>query len=134
MASGASRRAAENRKSKATVAEDPRPELVDATRYDFERLEVVVKQLVDRHHTLLGENAELHRRLVASDARAIASKEEVEDLRKRRDRTHERLDGLIADLDRLESALDDSSKPRASATKSRAGKSKPKKPRSSRKS
>lgn len=134
MASGASRRAAENRKSKATVAEDPRPELVDATRYDFERLEVVVKQLVDRHHTLLGENADLHRRLVASDARAIASEEEAEGLRKRRDRTHERLDGLIADLDRLESALDDSSKPRASATKSRAGKSKPKKPRSSRKS
>ena len=134
MASGASRRAAENRKSKATVAEDPRPELVDATRYDFERLEVVVKQLVDRHHTLLGENAELHRRLAASDARAIASEEEVEDLRKRRHRTHERLGGLIADLDRLESALDDSSKPRASATKARAGESKPKKPRSSRKS
>ena len=134
MASGASRRAAENRKKKAPVAEDPRPELVDATRYDFERLEVVVKQMVDRHHTLLGENAELHRRLAASDARAIASEEEVEDLRKRRDRTHERLGGVITDLDRLESALDGSAKPRRSVTKSSPGESRRKKARSSRKS
>jgi ABC-type phosphate transport system auxiliary subunit len=42
---------------------------------------------------------------------------EVSDLQKRRDRTHKRLDSLIADLDRLESGLGDSSGASASASK-----------------
>ena len=110
MASGASRRAAENRKKKAVVAEEPGPELVDATRYDFERLEVVVRGLVERHHELMKDNTSMAGQIAASDARAGALEEEVLDLRKRRERTQERLEGLIGHLDRLEAELDRSPK------------------------
>ena len=129
MASGASRQAVENRKKKAKVAEDPRPELFDATRYDFERLELVVTDLVDRHGALLRENAELQTRIDARDVRTRALEAEVSDLQKRRDRTHKRLDGLIADLDRLEEKLGDGSTAAGPSSKRAAKRKKTKTPR-----
>jgi chromosome segregation ATPase len=105
MASGASRPKVENRKRKPAVAEDPRPELVDATHYDFGRLEVVVTELVERQRLLQGENAELREQLQARDERTRALESEVENLQKRRSRTHQRLDGVIEELSRLEATV-----------------------------
>ena len=126
MASGASRQAVENRKKKAKVAEESRPELFDATRYDFERLELVVTDLVDRHGALLRENAELQSQIDARDVRTRALEAEVGDLQKRRDRTHKRLDGLIAELDRLEEKLGDGSAAAGSGAKPAAKRKKTK--------
>ena len=106
MASGASRPKVENRKRKPAVTEDPKPELVDATHYDFGRLEVVVTELVERQRLLQSENAKLREQLQARDERTRALESEVENLQKRRSRTHQRLDGVIEELGRLEAAMD----------------------------
>ena len=111
MASGASRRKAEDRKKDAALAEESGPELFDATRYDFDRLEVVVTELVARQRALQGENSELRQRLEARDANVQQLETELETLQQRRSRTHERLDGLIDGLSRLEAGLDESSLP-----------------------
>jgi chromosome segregation ATPase len=111
MASGASRRKAEERKKDAAVAEESGPELLDATHYDFERLEVVVTELVARQRLLQGENTDLRQQLEAQDAGVQKLEADVENLQKRRSRTHKRLDGLIEELTRLEAALDDTSPP-----------------------
>jgi len=109
MASGASRRKAEDRKKDAALAEESGPELFDATRYDFDRLEVVVTELVARQRVLQDENSELRQQLEAGAANVQQLEAEVESLQQRRSRTHERLDGLIDELDRLEAGLDESS-------------------------
>ncbi len=99
----------ESRARKKAVSEAASPELFDATQYDFERLEVVVTDLVEAHRVLQQENAALREQLEGGDIRTRALEAEVEDLQKRRDRSHKRLDLLIADLDRLDAALGDDS-------------------------
>jgi predicted nuclease with TOPRIM domain len=109
MASGASRPKAEERKKDSAVAEESGPELFDATQYDFERLEVVVTELVARQRLLQGENTELRQQLEARDAGVQKLEADVENLQMRRSRTHKRLDSLIEELNRLEAAVDDTS-------------------------
>jgi len=128
MASGASRRKAEDRKKDAALAEESGPELFDATRYDFDRLEVVVTELVARQRVLQDENSELRQQLEAGAANVQQLEAEVESLQQRRSRTHERLDGLIDELDRLEAGLDESS-PSPGPTSSAAGSGPKRKPR-----
>ncbi len=111
MASGASRPKAEERKKDPAVAEESGPELFDATPYDFERLEAVVTELVARQRLLQDENTELRQQLEAREVGVQELEAEVENLQKRRSRTHKRLDSLIEDLNRLEVALDDGSPP-----------------------
>ncbi len=105
MAAGASRPKAEGLQGKESVATEKRPELFDATQYDFDRLEIVVTELVDAQRVLQQENAALRQELQAGISRAQTLEAEVDDLRKRRERTLERLGGLIAEIDRLDSAL-----------------------------
>ena len=131
MASGASRPKVESQKKKAAVAEDPRPELVDATHYDFERLELAVTELVARQRLLQGENDELREQLKVGDVRTRALESEVENLQKRRSRTHQRLDGVIEELSRLEFALDSAS-PQETAKPAASSPARGKKARSSR--
>ncbi|MDG2332597.1 MAG: cell division protein ZapB [Myxococcota bacterium] len=125
MAAGASRPKAEDQQGKESVADETRPELFDATQYDFERLEIVVTELVDAHRILQQENAALRTELRARTERSQALESEVEDLRKRRERTHERLGALIAEIDGLDGALapgtDSSAKKAAPSAKPRAG-------------
>ena len=111
MASGASRRAAESREKKPAAANvveaagDSRPELVDATRYDFDRLEAVVTDLVERHRALQGENSKLRQLLGDRVVYAKRLEADIEDLQSRRERSQARLDQVIAHLDRMEAAL-----------------------------
>jgi len=111
MASGASRQAAESREKKPAAANvveaagDSRPELVDATRYDFDRLEAVVTDLVERHRALQGENSKLRQLLGDRVVHAKQLEADIEDLQSRRERSQARLDQVIAHLDRMEAAL-----------------------------
>ena len=140
MASGTSRSAAKRREKKTTAAEAadeqakaaPKPELTDATRYDFERLEAVVTDLVHRHRALQVDNLALREQIAERDARARKIEAEVEDLRSRRERSRARLDKMLADLGQMEVALTEASagnkskaptrkkKPAAAAKKSKA--------------
>lgn len=114
MASGTSRSAAKRRERKTTAADEQakaasKPELIDATRYDFERLEAVVTGLVHRHRALQVENSALREQIAERDARARQVEVEVEDLRSRRERSRARLDKMLADLGQMEVALSEPS-------------------------
>lgn len=74
-------------------------------RHDFERLERAVTELVDRHALLCKENASLAEQLAERARRVGELEAELEDARERRFRAAKRLDGLIADLDRLDEQL-----------------------------
>ncbi|MDE0884595.1 MAG: hypothetical protein OSB70_03565 [Myxococcota bacterium] len=125
MAAEASRPKARDQQGKEPVASETRPELFDATQYDFERLEIVVTELVDAHRILQQENVALRKELTARTARSQSLEGEVDDLRKRRERTHERLGVLISEIDHLDGALaagtDSAGKKAASSRKPRAG-------------
>ncbi|MCS5637395.1 MAG: cell division protein ZapB [Myxococcota bacterium] len=130
MASGASRSAAKRREKKTTAAEAAaaeaapasKPELFDATRYDFERLEAAVTDLVDRHRALQRENSALRQEIAERAARAQQLEAEVDELRSRRERSRARLDKMLADLGQMEVALSGPSagkKPKARTKKQR---------------
>ena len=106
MASGTSRSAAKRTTKKAAEAEAgseeaaaaSKPELVDATRYDFERLESVVTDLVLRHRALQDENSALREQIAGGLAREQQLEAELADLRARRERSRARLDKVLDDL------------------------------------
>lgn len=90
----------------ATRESDKRPELVDATRYDLDRLERAIRRLVAQQQALARENGALRDRLQARDAEVERLESELESARGRRERALERVDDLIGELDRLDALLD----------------------------
>ena len=124
MASGTSRSAAKRTTKKAAAAEAgsekaaaaSKPELVDATRYDFERLESVVTDLVLRHRALQDENSALREQIAGGLAREQQLEAELADLRARRERSRARLDKMLDDLGKMEAALTTSSPGKESKT------------------
>ena len=82
-----------------------RPELVDATHYDFDRLERAVSDLARRHLELSEANQILLATLEEKDSQIQKLESEVDLLGKRRQAALQRLDGLVEELDRLDASL-----------------------------
>lgn len=83
-----------------------RPELVDATRYDFDRLERAVSELAHQHALMQDENAALQTRLALRDATIQELESELEVLGRRRAAAIERVNRLVAELDRLDAEFE----------------------------
>ena len=86
---------------------DSRPELVDATHYDFDRLERAITGLVSQQRTLLAENEMLRQKLGDRDTEVERLESELRAAIERRKSALERIDALIDELDRLDARLDD---------------------------
>ncbi len=86
---------------------ESRPELTDATRYDFDRLERAVRSLVAQQNRLATENQQLRDELAQRDVEAKQLNAEIEDAKSRREGAIERVDTLMAELDRLDTQLDE---------------------------
>jgi chromosome segregation ATPase len=71
----------------------------------FERLEQLVRALVDRHRVLERECSHLRRKLAAREARLHELDGDVRQLNQRRQDAVKRIDELVAQLDRLEERL-----------------------------
>jgi chromosome segregation ATPase len=82
------------------------PGLVDATQYDFERLERAVSELATSHDVLHRENATLREHLEERDGRLQRLEGELASADERRHQIAARLDALIEELDRLDAAYD----------------------------
>lgn len=84
--------------------------LVDATSYDFERLERAVGQLIEQQRLLLLENESLREKLRDRGQQVEQLEAELAESNGRREKAMERLDALIAELevldDRLERSLE----------------------------
>ncbi len=109
---GASRHVAERSESgegraQGSSGSEERPELVDATHYDWNRLERAVAALVDQQRTLLRENEELRTRLAARETEVERLAADLRSAVERRKNALERVDALIDELDRLDASLDD---------------------------
>ena len=85
--------------------ESDRPELVDATSYDLDRLERAVADLAQRHAELSGANEELRITVAQRDSLIQKLESEIVQLGKRREAAVQRLDGLVQELDRLDVEL-----------------------------
>lgn len=83
-----------------------RRELVDATRYDLDRLERAIRGLVAQQQALTRENAGLRAELTERDARVARLEGELESAENRRKLAIGRVDALIDEMDRLDAALD----------------------------
>lgn len=83
-----------------------RPELVDATSYDLDRLERAVADLAQSHDELSGANEELRVTVAKRDSLIQKLESEIVQLGKRREVAVQRLDGLVQELDRLDAELD----------------------------
>jgi chromosome segregation ATPase len=80
--------------------------LVDATRYDFERLERALAQLVEQQAQLLVENDTLREQVEDRELRIHRLESELDESNSRRHKAMERLDALITELDRLDEGLE----------------------------
>lgn len=87
--------------------DDGRPELIDATRYDFDRLERAIGGLVAQQRALAAENEALRVRVSDRDAEVERLASELRGAVERRKHALERVDALIDELDRLDARLDD---------------------------
>jgi chromosome segregation ATPase len=96
---------------------DQPPDLVDATRYDFDRLERAVVELARRYDLLQRQNGTLHEHLEDREAQIKRLEDDLASANDRRRQIAERLDALIDELDRLDAAFDASTAavPNASA-------------------
>lgn len=90
-----------------TLTDSPRPELVDATHYDLDRLEHVVARLLDQHRSLQHENDALRARLRSKDVEVDRLEGELQAALERRKHALQRIDSLIDELDRLDGRLDE---------------------------
>ncbi|MCH2185248.1 hypothetical protein MK280_05185 [Myxococcota bacterium] len=86
---------------------ESRPELTDATRYDFDRLERAVRSLVEQQTRLSSENQQLRDQLAQRDVEAERLNGEIQDAQLRREGAIARVDALMAELDRLDARLDE---------------------------
>ena len=86
---------------------ESRPELTDATRYDFDRLERAVRSLVDQQNRLARENQALRDQLAQRDIEATRLNGEIQDAKTRREGAIARVDALMVELDRLDAELDE---------------------------
>ena len=82
-----------------------RPELVDATHYDFDRLERAVSDLARRQLELSDANESLLATLAEKDSLIQKLESEIDLQGKRRQAALQRLDGLVEELDRLDASL-----------------------------
>lgn len=73
---------------------------------NFERLESLVRELIDRHATLRGEHAEALSQLSDRDARIDEFEERLLAMNQVRQDAAKRIDELISQLDRVEAELD----------------------------
>ena len=89
-----------------TSEDSERPELVDATRYDLDRLERAVSELAQQYAQMRDDNATLNASLDLRDARIQELESNLESLGQRRRTAIERVDRLVAELDRLDSEFD----------------------------
>lgn len=87
---------------------DLRPGLVDATRYDLDRLERAIRQVLAQQQQLADENEALRRALHTREADVERLEGELSASRERREQALKRVDALIAELDRLDGLLDSS--------------------------
>jgi hypothetical protein len=85
---------------------DQPPDLVDATRYDFDRLERAVVELARRYDLLQRQNGTLHEHLEDREAQIKRLEDDLASANDRRRQIAERLDALIDELDRLDAAFD----------------------------
>lgn len=83
-----------------------RPDLVDATRYDLDRLERAIRSLVAQQQALKRENDELRIAVSARSEEVARLTSELEAAEERRRTTIGKVDALIEELDKLDSALD----------------------------
>lgn len=93
--------------SAAAASHESRPELTDATRYDFDRLERAIVALVQQKRSLAEENRSLQDRLSQKDLDVKRLAGELETAQNRRQLAIDRVDSLIDELDRLDAQLDD---------------------------
>jgi chromosome segregation ATPase len=108
-ASDATGAATTERASEAGITDSDRhPGLVDATRYDLDRLERAIRQVLAQQQRLVDENESLRRRLQGRDAEVERLESELAASRQRREQALKRVDALIAELDRLDGLLDSS--------------------------
>lgn len=94
----------------ATATKDgdaSRPELIDATQYDFDRLQRAIASLVAQQRALVEENEALRVGIVDRNAEVERLAAELRGAVERRKHALERVDALIDELDRLDSRLDD---------------------------
>lgn len=82
-----------------------RPELVDASHYDFDRLERAVSDLARQHLELSDANEALRATLAEKDSVIQELESEIDRLGSRRQAAVQRLDGLVEELDRLDAVL-----------------------------
>ena len=71
----------------------------------FERLEALVRSLVDRHRTLASSQRQLRERVAQRDARIKALDAQLVQSNQCRRDAAKRIDELIAQLDRVEAAV-----------------------------
>jgi chromosome segregation ATPase len=91
--------------AQAPSGQSARAALVDATRYDFERLERVVALLVEQQAELLDENGALREQVEDRERNVHRLESELDASNSRRRKAMERLDALIGELDRLDEGL-----------------------------
>jgi peptidoglycan hydrolase CwlO-like protein len=72
----------------------------------FERLEALVRTLVERHRAALSEQAQLRERLAQRDARIKALDAQLVGLNQRRRDAAKRIDELLAQLERVQSEIE----------------------------
>ena len=89
-----------------TSGDSERPELVDATRYDLDRLEGAVSELARQYAQMRDDNTTLNASLDLRDARIQELESDLESLGQRRRTAIERVERLVAELDRLDSEFD----------------------------
>jgi len=80
--------------------------LVDATHYDFERLERAVALLTEQQEQLLADDEALREQLEDRERRIHRLESELDEAGGRRRKAMERMDSLITELDRLDVGLE----------------------------
>jgi chromosome segregation ATPase len=85
-----------------------RPGLVDATVYDFERLERAVASLAEQHEQAKRENARLRNEAELREARVGELEAKLKAAEDRRQAVLGRIDALMSELDRLDGLSVDS--------------------------
>lgn len=91
----------------AAAQAESRPELTDATQYDFDRLERAISGLVAQQHVLQRDNEALRGRLGERDRDIERLQTDLEGALERRKDALNRVDALIDELDRLDARLDE---------------------------
>lgn len=84
-----------------------RPELVDASKYDIDRLERAVTGLVFQQRALIEEQEGLRDQLAGRDREIERLENELRLADERRREALTRVESLIGDLDRLDARLDE---------------------------